>query len=100
MFFLSRIMQVELCKRHVKGQKRQSSWWTGTASALRSMPPSLGPQGRETENIDQTQKKAADIAHGKAQTNAICKQEEGLTSHADTWRASYRQLAPPPLLMD
>ena len=33
---------------------------------------------------------------GTVQTNAHTK--EGLTSHADTQRASYRQLAPPPLI--
>ena len=83
-FFLARLCMQELCRRRVKGQKRQSSRRTGSASASR------GDTTIGQAQTDQTDKKEghADTKRHTQQANKQDHQDDlGSTQQTDTWVA-------------
>ena len=83
-FFLVRLCKQELCRRRIKGQKRQSSRRTGSASVSRE-DTTIG-----TAQTDQTDKKEghADTKRHTQQVNKQDHQEDlGSTQQTDTWVA-------------
>ena len=93
-FFLARLCKQKLCRRRVKGQKRQSLWRAGSVSASRGDTTIGQVQKRYRKTID---KKEGHI-DTKRHTQQAKKQDHwddlGSTQQTDTWVATDSYPAP------